>query len=94
MKISELTEADVREYARMLETGNDISPKVLLESAKAYVRGYTGRTDAELDSCDDISIAILALCADMYDNRQMAVENDKVNRVVQSILDMHVGNLL
>lgn len=94
MKVSELTEQDVIQYARMENAEEDIAPAALLEAAKAYVRSYTGLTDEEIDRHEEISIAVLALCSDMYDNRQLAAENDKVNRVVETILGMHAVNLL
>ena len=94
MKISEITPEQVVEYARMDAEGGDISPAALLAAAKAYVKSYTGLTEAEMEGHEDISIAILALCSDMYDNRQMTVEKSNVNRVIQSILDLHSVNLL
>lgn len=94
MKVSELTEQDVIQYARMENAEEDIAPAALLEAAKAYVRSYTGLTDEEIDRHEEISIAVLALCSDMCDNRQLAAENDKVNRVVETILGMHAVNLI
>ena len=94
MKVSEITPMDVIQYARMEESQTDISPKMLLSAAKAYVKSYTGLTDEKIDTHEEISIAVLALCSDMYDNRQMVAENDKINRVLSSILDMHSINLI
>ena len=62
--------------------------------AKSYIMSYTGLDEAEMDRHEEISIAILVLCSDLYDNRQTAVESDKVNRTVRSILDLHSANLL
>ena len=94
MKPSEITASEVIKYARMENTDTDISPETLLTAAKAFVKSYTGMTDEELDKHEEISIAILALCTDMYDNRQSTVESDKVNRVVETILGLHAVNLL
>ncbi|WP_066452672.1 head-tail connector protein [Anaerotruncus rubiinfantis] len=94
MKPSEITPDEVIKYARMDDMDADLSPEALLAAAKAFVKSYTGLTDEELDKHEEISIAILALCADMYDNRQSTVENDKVNRVVETILGLHSVNLL
>ena len=94
MKPSEITPNEVIKYARMDDMDADLSPEALLAAAKAFVKSYTGLTDEELDKHEEISIAILALCTDMYDNRQSTVENDKVNRVVETILGLHSVNLL
>lgn len=94
MKVSEITPDQVIEYARMDTESMDISPEMLLQSAKAYIRGQTGLGDEEMDRYEDLSIAVLALCSDWYDNRQMTVEKSNANRVVQSILDLHSRNLL
>lgn len=94
MKPSEITPDEVIKYARMDDMDADLSPEALLAAAKAFVKSYTGLTDEELDKHEEISIAILALCTDMYDNRQLTVENDKVNRVVETILGLHSVNLL
>lgn len=89
MKVSEITTNEVKTFLRVDETDGEISLDIILSAAKAYVRGYTHLTDAEIDEHDDITIAVLVLCSDMYDNRQMTIATDKVNRVVHSILNMH-----
>ena len=66
----------------------------ILDSAKGYIRDYTGLTDEEIDTHADFLTALLVLCQDMYDNRAMYVEKSNVNRVVESILNMHRVNLL
>ena len=48
----------------------------------------------QLDQHDDITIAVLALISDMYDNRSVSVKETGVNRIVESILGMHSVNLL
>jgi len=67
---------------------------IILPAAKSYVLNYTGVAAADIDSYEDITIALMVLCSDMYDNRQMTVDKSDVNKVVQSILDMHCLNLL
>lgn len=93
MKVSEITTTVVRGYLRDDEADEGLVSAILY-AATSYVKGYTGLDAAALDAHEDISLAVLVLCSDMYDNRQMVVDNDKVNRVIQSILDMHRVNLL
>lgn len=99
-KVSEITIEDVAKYIRATDDDNsDIA--TYLNIAKHYISSYTGipiaseSADAEtLDTYADFVIVVFILCQDMYDNRTMYVESDKVNRVVQTILDMHSRNLL
>jgi hypothetical protein len=72
-----------------------------LNIAKSYISNYTGipvesdDEDAEtLDSFADFVIVVYVLCQDMYDNRTMYVESGNINKVVQTILDMHTRNNL
>lgn len=95
-KVSDITYQDVADYCRITETDGDIinTLNMMLTVAKVYVGEYTGRTIQDLDSYKDIIIAIFVLCQDMYDNRTMYVDTGNVNKVVQSILDLHSVNLL
>lgn len=63
-------------------------------AAISYCVGYTGLTELELDNHEDITIAVLTLISDMWDNRSMTVDRSNVNRVVDVILGMHCQNLL
>lgn len=47
-----------------------------------------------LDTYADFIIVVYILCQDMNDNRCMYVDKANMNKVVQTILDMHVRNLL
>ena len=93
MKVSEVTPADLAEFLRLDEYQEDEMQRSL-DSAKGYIRDYTGLTDEEIDTHADFLTALLVLCQDMYDNRAMYVEKSNVNRVVESILNMHRVNLL
>lgn len=93
MKLSEVTPAVMAEYVRpaseLTKTEEEMWP-----AAVSYVLGQTGLTAEEADEYPDITIAALAVFSDFYDNRQVTVQNDKVNRVVESILGMYCKNLL
>jgi hypothetical protein len=47
-----------------------------------------------LDAFEEFYIVVMVLCQDMYDNRTYYVDNQNLNKVVQTILDMHCRNLL
>lgn len=93
IKISEITTDIVKIYLR-LDYEEPLLP-LILNGAKGYIKGYTGiKTDEDLDTKEDLTIVYLALISDMYDNRSIAVEKDKVNKVIDTILNMHSINLL
>ena len=63
-------------------------------AAVNYCIGYTGLSVADLDDHEDITIAVLTLISDMWDNRSMTVDRANVNRVIDTILGMHCVNLV
>lgn len=95
-KVSDITYQDVADYLRLTELSpSDINTiNNLLNVAKSYIIQYTGRTADELDSYQDFVIVVFVLCQDMWDNRTMYVDNQNLNNVVESILNMHAVNLL
>ena len=95
-KVSDITANDLAEYIRLVEpTQDDINTlNSLLVVAKVYIAEYTGQTIQTMDDYRDIVIAVLILVQDMWDNRALYVDNTNLNRTVESILNMHVVNLL
>ena len=95
-KVSEITIEDVARYMRVdLDESRDI--ETYLNIAKSYISSYTGIpvTNEEGESMDDFPdfvIVVYVLCQDMYDNRTLYVDKNSVNKVVQTILDMHTRN--
>lgn len=95
-KVSDLTAASVAEYLRLVDPdATDTNTlTTLLGVAKDYITQYTGKTLEQLDDYQDMIIAVLVLCQDMWDNRTLYVDTSNANKVVESILNMHSGNLL
>lgn len=95
-KVSEVTSTDLAEFLRV----GEVTPseegflKTIIGAAKSFMCKYTGLTSEQLDESSDLVIALFVLCQDMYDNRALYVDSANVNRMVQSILDMHSVNLL
>lgn len=96
MRVSELTRNVVAEFCRIIiEDQTETELLVLdamIDAAKKYCIGYTGLTEEELDEHEDITVALLVLVSDMYDNRQMYVDKANINRTADSILSMHCVN--
>lgn len=103
MKVSGITIDDICRQIRVDEAYLTPDDKVLIpilqKSAVEYTKAYTGLDDEEIDAHEDITIAVLVLISDMYDNRQMYINSGgkgyiNSNRVVDTILGMHCMNLL
>jgi len=96
MKVSELTVSDLMNYAHEYSDDPETLKlfATLLIVAKGYVKSYTGLSDEQIDAIPDLIIAVKIVANEMYDNRALTVQNDKVNPVVKTILDMHSINLL
>lgn len=94
MIVSRLTDKDVLSFLRLDGTEGDIFPSALLAAALGYVKSYTGLSEEEMDAHEDLSIAVLILCSDLYENRLTAVDTANVNRTVSCILGMHCKNLI
>lgn len=95
-KVSDITAQDIADYIRLSEvSADDINTlNTLLTVSKTYIMQYTGRTEEELDSYQDFVIVCLILCQDMWDNRALYIDKSNINRVVESLLDLHSVNLL
>lgn len=95
-KVSDIIYADVADYCRIdkIDQSDINTLNNLIIIAKNYIAGYTGRTIEDLDDYPDISIVVLILCQDMWDNRTMYVDSSNLNTTVDSILHMHSVNLL
>ena len=95
-KVSDITIDAVREYANLGDL--DTSEQNLITSyigiAKRYIKSYTGLDDEGMDEYQDLVIVALILIQDMWDNRSLYVDSTNINRVCQSILDLHSINLL
>lgn len=94
--VSEITYEDVASYIRLSEVSQEDQNTLtnLINISIAYIMGYTGLTNEQLDQHQDFIIVVLILCQDMWDNRTLYVDNSNLNNVVESILSLHSVNLL
>lgn len=96
MKINELTIGIIKDYCGICDNDSDeLIEKVLLPSAKSFVKGYTGLSDDEINQYEDISIACMVLIYEMYTQRDYTLSLHKqVNPCIKTILGMYSKNLL
>lgn len=95
-KVSEITGSEVAAYIRLDEASPSELQQIetFIVIAKSYVKSSTGLDDTEVDSYPDLMIAVFVLCQDMYDNRAYYVESNNVNKVADSIMNLHRRNFV
>ena len=101
MKFSEVTMQAVADFLRLPE-GSYSSAELdaIMSAAKQYVIGYTGIPFQDpaggkvLDDYEDLTLAYLVLCQDLYDQRTAQTDTAAVNRTLDAILGMHARNLI
>lgn len=94
MYINEITIDTFKKYLRIEFNDDDEILSIMLSSAKSYIKSKTGLTEDQINLHDDLTIAMLVLCNDMYSNRQYTVNDNKINPVIDNILSMYRVNLL
>ena len=92
MKISDVTMETVAAHVRT--DAEDKLLKVYWDAAVKSVLSHTGLSAEEADEYDDLTVAALVITSEMYDNRQMQVESDRVSKVVEGFIGLHDHNLL
>jgi hypothetical protein len=103
MKVSEVSVDDLKQYANVFHNEDDNLFITILDAGKQFIKTYTGlplETDPingitdSVDEHEDLTIALMVLSNEMYDNRAFVVDNTKLNFVIKQILDSHSVNYL
>ena len=98
-KVSEIQLSDICSHINeiedeLTEEERTKKKKIELPAAISFCKNHTGLSLKEIDEKEDITIAVLALIADMWDNRSYTTSFNDLNPVVDGILSMHANNLL
>lgn len=103
MTISDLSVADVADYLRVEFDEEDTEQyraegqaiRLAMSAALQHMTGYTGRSDDFIEAQDDLGYVYLALCAEIYENRQVRLTQGQYkNELVYQILDKYCVNFL
>lgn len=94
MKASEIDLSTLKGYLRVDGDSDNELLLAILSAATQYAVSYTGLSSEQLDLYADIPLAILCLCADMYELRQFTVQTAGINPTAQQILSSHSCNLI
>jgi uncharacterized phage protein (predicted DNA packaging) len=95
LKVSEITLENLKNYFRVDYEEDDIYiQNIIMPAVLQYIKSYTGLENEVMDTKEDLTIAYMILASDMYNNRDYTVQNDKINPVVNNILNRYSVNLL
>jgi len=94
LKVSEINIGNLKSYCHIDYEDDDSILEAILASVKMYIKKYTGLEDETIENLEDLSIVVLVLSKDLYDNKTYSMQSSQTNPIVQSILDMHSINLL
>ena len=96
MKLSELTVDRVMSHVRADDTSDNRAylADIVLPAAKIFAVSYTCRSIEDLDQYEDITVAVLCICADMFDVRAYTMTGIQINPTVDQILGSHSTNFL
>ena len=98
MKVSELPQNVVISHLRLHPDFVSDEDKTYIEALKsasiAFVEEYCNIDTVYIDAHEELTIAVLVLIGDMYDNRTRYVDKANLNRTVETILSLHDHNLL
>ena len=98
MKVSEITQDVILNHLREEESNLEFEDinliNVMKKASIEFCKSQTNLSEEQLDQHEDITIAVLTLVSDMWDNRSMTVQRSNTNMVVDTILGMHRMNLV
>ncbi|MBE6901585.1 MAG: phage gp6-like head-tail connector protein [Ruminococcaceae bacterium] len=94
MKLSEVTTDIVMAHCGCSDDESRELIEIYSPAAKKYVADYTSCTAEQLDEYDDIPYAFLCIACEMYSNRSMTVDVDRLNPLAKSILDLRCRSFI
>ena len=94
MKVSDINTEIIKNYLRIDTDDDDIMLEHILNASIDFCKNYTGRTLEELEQYNDVPLAVLCLCSDLYENREYTIDKININPAVAQILGSHSNNLL
>lgn len=94
MKISDINITILKNYLRIDTDDDDIMLEHILNASIDYCLHYTGRTMQELEQYNDIPLAVLCICSQLYENREYTTDRININPAIAQILGSHSNNLL
>ena len=94
MKVSDISIEIIKNYLRIDGDDDDGLLEHILNASIDYVCNYTGQDTEYLDQYNDIPLAVLCLCSQLYENREYVTDKININPAIAQILGSHSNNLL
>lgn len=99
MKISDIDLDTLKTYLKITYTMTEDEEAELLgflAAAKEIVKNHTGNTAEECDAYEELTVAVLMLTADMFDNRTAfrSASEATPNDTLLNIMSLHDHNFL
>jgi hypothetical protein len=90
MIVSEITLNDVAGYLKLKDGEyTQAELQMYLDAAVAFLKTFTGLDAAGLEEHEDLTVVILMLCHDMYENRSLNTEKSSMNQIAELILTQY-----
>ena len=93
MKVSEITVDTLIEYGNYYEQDKEFLEE-LLKASLSFIKNYTGLTEETIKDKEDLTVVVMSIVSDMYENRTFTANNLKPNPLIESILGAHCINLI
>lgn len=88
MKLSEINLTFLKKnYLRIDTDTDDRLLQACLDASIALVQQQTGKSLEELEQSANIPLAVMAMCADMYELRQYTLSTAQINPFAKQIID-------
>lgn len=94
MKFKDVDLDLLKQHLKVNYNDDDQLLTAILEAGKDYIQKYTSRDIESLNNSDSLSIALLVICADFYEERNYSTNEYKPNMLVENMLNMSRDNLL
>ena len=92
MKVSEVTVEDVKQSIGYTAKDCDGLIGAYLAAGRAYIRGCTKLPDYTIDEHEDLTVVLLCIVGDFFENRSMTVAEESMNPTVKTILSLYAEN--
>ncbi len=93
IKINEVTIDLLVNYCNAYDEDKQLL-EIFKDASVDYIKSYTGLKDEEINTKNDLTIALLVLVSGMFDSRSIEADKTNINLILDGILGLHSKNLV